>query len=151
MNRPDGLAFDSSNGVLFFSEPACHRVRAFPMATGIIATVVGTGGAGLSGDGQPGTAAMLNSPRGLCLDSYFDLYITGALMRVLPSRIPHCPSLYPCRSPAERSNTCVLSPRVARFTDSANARVFLFDRSTQALSTCELTVAKGWPFRFMFR
>lgn len=85
MNHPDGLAFDSNNGVLFYSEPACHRVRAFSIATGSITTIVGTGGAGFSGDGQLGVAAMLRSPRGLCLDSYLDLYITGAL----PNAVSH--------------------------------------------------------------
>ncbi len=38
------------------------------MKTGVISTVAGTGKAGFSGDGGPGTAAVLNQPHSIFLD-----------------------------------------------------------------------------------
>ena len=86
LNRPDGLAFDSVNGVLFASEPLCHRVRAISFLTGLVTTVVGTGISGSSVDGMLGYLSMINAPKGLCLDESLDLYITGVclLLRLVP-------------------------------------------------------------------
>lgn len=94
LNRPDGLAYDSTNSILYFSEPTCYRVRAIPFSTTrVVSTVAGTGTAGFSGDGLPGTASMLSAPRGLCLDTSLDLYITGAERTALvffnPAPRPH--------------------------------------------------------------
>lgn len=77
LDHPDGLAYDYQSGTLFFSEPACHRVRSYSIASGTVTTVAGTGIAGSPVDGLLGTAAKLGAPRGLCLDSTPDLYITG--------------------------------------------------------------------------
>ena len=45
------------------------------MEPGTITTVAGTGVEGYSGDGGPATAARLNSPAGLALDTAGNLYI----------------------------------------------------------------------------
>ncbi|TMG31677.1 MAG: hypothetical protein E6H94_12720, partial [Chloroflexi bacterium] len=46
--------------------------------SGRISTIAGTGTAGFTGDGGPGTAAQLNEPRGLWLDSGGQLYIADS-------------------------------------------------------------------------
>jgi sugar lactone lactonase YvrE len=70
---PAGLAVDGSGNV-FFSDNGDNRVRRVN-AGGIISTVAGTGAAGFGGDGGPATAALLNHPAGLALDSMGNLYI----------------------------------------------------------------------------
>lgn len=71
--QPEGLAVDSG-GNLFFADAANHRVRMVTPA-GIISTVAGTGHAGYSGDNGPATAAQLNQPYGVALDTAGNLYI----------------------------------------------------------------------------
>jgi uncharacterized repeat protein (TIGR01451 family) len=69
----NGLAADSA-GDLYISDSVNQRIR---MVTpgGIISTVAGTGTAGYSGDGGPGTSAQLNQPTGLAVDTAENLYI----------------------------------------------------------------------------
>jgi hypothetical protein len=72
LNLPGGLAVGSGN--LYISDVNNHRVRRVDLATGTITTVAGTGGVGFMGDGGPATAAQLNLPLGVALDSS-NLYI----------------------------------------------------------------------------
>ena len=64
---PHELLFDK-NGDLYFAERDNHVIRKVNMKTGIISTVAGTGKAGFSGDGGPGTMAVLNQPHSIFLD-----------------------------------------------------------------------------------
>ncbi|MGW2963883.1 NHL domain-containing protein [Streptomyces sp. NPDC001220] len=73
LNRPYGIAVDSS-GTLYFSDYNNHRVRKIT-TDGRISTVAGTGTAGFSGDGGPATAAQLNLPLGVAVDSTGVLYV----------------------------------------------------------------------------
>ncbi len=83
-----GLAIDASlrpafivaaaNGDLYVSDAANANVRKINKATGVIVTVAGTGVAGTTGDGGQATAAKLNLPYGLALDSAGLLYIADA-------------------------------------------------------------------------
>jgi hypothetical protein len=75
INTPRGAIVDSS-GNLFIVENGGHRVRKVNLATGIITTVAGTGVAGSTGDGGPGTAAQLNAPGFAVFDSSGNLYIS---------------------------------------------------------------------------
>ncbi len=50
-------------------------VREVVKATGDIITVAGNGTAGYSGDNGPATAAELNGPSGVAIDSAGDLFI----------------------------------------------------------------------------
>ena len=50
-------------------------IREVKASTGVITTVVGNGTAGYSGDRGPATAAELNFPTSVALDSSGDLYI----------------------------------------------------------------------------
>lgn len=69
---PNGLAFDGS-GNLFVADYLNHRIRKIS-SSGVVTTFAGSGAAGVI-DGL-GTAAQFYYPRGLCFDSYGNLYVT---------------------------------------------------------------------------
>ncbi len=77
LDFPFGLVFDAV-GNLYFTDLLNNRVRKID-TTGIITTVAGNGTAGYNGDGIPATAASLNNPRGIVLDSSGNLYIADTL------------------------------------------------------------------------
>jgi uncharacterized protein (TIGR03437 family) len=74
---PFGLAADLA-GNIYIADSENHRVRRIGQ-DGRISTVAGTGVAGFSGDGGPGTAAALNYPLGLAIDLPGNLYIADSL------------------------------------------------------------------------
>ena len=73
LNGPTALVVDS-HGNIFIADQGNNRIRKVD-AKGIITTVAGTGTAGSAGDGGPATAAQLNVPDGVALDSAGNLYI----------------------------------------------------------------------------
>lgn len=74
MFEPAGIAFDSA-GNLYIADLGNSVIRKVS-TSGIINTVAGTGGVfSFSGDGGPATAATLNSPRGVVVDSAGNIYI----------------------------------------------------------------------------
>jgi sugar lactone lactonase YvrE len=74
LNMPHELCFDRA-GDLYIDERDNHVVRKVERATGIIATVAGTGQAGFAGDGGPATQAQLDRPHSIAFDSHGDLLI----------------------------------------------------------------------------
>jgi sugar lactone lactonase YvrE len=52
-----------------------NKVRRVDLTTGVITTVAGTGDLGYSGDGGPATAATLNRPQRLAIDSVGNIYV----------------------------------------------------------------------------
>lgn len=70
---PFALVVDSSGNVYFADAP--YNVVRKVASLGAISTVAGTGAAGDSGDNGPATAARLNQPEGLALDTTGNLYI----------------------------------------------------------------------------
>lgn len=78
LREPFLCAFDQA-GNLFFCEARNHIVRRVDAATGVVTTVAGTGEQGYSGDGGPGTAATMNEPYSLEVDSDGAIYIVDRL------------------------------------------------------------------------
>ena len=74
LNMPHEIRFDKA-GDLFIVERDNHTVRKVSRKTKIISTVAGTGVAGFSGDGGPGTRAQLRSPHSIALDGRGGLLI----------------------------------------------------------------------------
>jgi uncharacterized protein (TIGR03437 family) len=71
--QAEGIAMDGV-GNIYVSDANNHRVREIT-PNGIVHTIAGNGIAGFAGDGGPASAAQLNSPYGLALDGYGNLYI----------------------------------------------------------------------------
>ncbi|OYV76399.1 MAG: hypothetical protein B7Z74_00540, partial [Deltaproteobacteria bacterium 21-66-5] len=74
LDAPESVAVDSS-GDLFIGDAFDNRIREVDLTTGVITTVAGNGTGGYSGDGGPATAAELNFPAGIAVDSSGDLFI----------------------------------------------------------------------------
>jgi len=68
---PEALAIDKS-GNLYIADYAGNRVR--KVSAGTISTLAGNGISGYSGDGGPGTSAMLNAPQGITVDSLGNMF-----------------------------------------------------------------------------
>ena len=67
LNMPHELRFDR-RGDIYIAERDNHVIRKIDRATGIISTVAGTGIAGFSGDGGPGSKAQLRQPHSIVFD-----------------------------------------------------------------------------------
>jgi hypothetical protein len=74
LNRPSNIAIDSA-GDLFIADLLNNVIREVVKASGDIITVAGNGTAGYSGDNGPATAAELNNPCRVAVDSAGDLFI----------------------------------------------------------------------------
>lgn len=74
LDQPVGIAIDNI-GNIYFSDLGNSRIRRVD-TSGIITTVAGTGIAGFSGDGGPATAAQLDYPQGMAIDTHGNLYFT---------------------------------------------------------------------------
>ncbi|HEU4724280.1 MAG TPA: hypothetical protein VFU59_03180 [Candidatus Eisenbacteria bacterium] len=73
LNGPESVTI-TATGDLYVADSGNNVVRRFIVA-GTIATVAGTGVAGFSGDGGPGTSAQFNDPSGVGVDTSGVLYI----------------------------------------------------------------------------
>jgi uncharacterized protein (TIGR03437 family) len=73
LNAPFGVALDSA-GNLYIAEFSNNRVRKVS-TNGNISTLAGNGVSGFSGDGLQATAAMLNGPQGVAVDSAGNVFI----------------------------------------------------------------------------
>jgi sugar lactone lactonase YvrE len=74
LNNPFGVALDAA-GDIFIADHNNNRIREVNHATGVITTVAGNGSSGFTGDNGPATAAELNSPTEVVVDSAGDLLI----------------------------------------------------------------------------
>jgi len=74
LDTPNGIAVDAS-GNLYIADTNNNRIREVAAATGIITTIAGTGDPSYSGDGGAATAATLNGPTAVAVDSKGNLYI----------------------------------------------------------------------------
>jgi trimeric autotransporter adhesin len=77
LKKPEGVAVDSS-GNLYIADYGYFRVRKVT-PTGIITTLAGNNQGGLGGDGGQATAAQLNGPNGVAVDSSGNIYIADTI------------------------------------------------------------------------
>jgi hypothetical protein len=70
-------------GNLYINDFRNNVIRKVDAATKVITTVVGTGAYSLTGDNGPATAATINQPRGLAVDTANNLYIADANNNVI--------------------------------------------------------------------
>jgi trimeric autotransporter adhesin len=86
---PIGVAVDSA-GNIYIADTFNLRIRKVTL-TGTITTVAGNGSKGYGGDGSPATAAKLNSPSGVMVDSAGNIYIADSgnnrIRKVTPAGI----------------------------------------------------------------
>ena len=75
LNGPTRLAIDSANN-LYIADSHNNRVRKVDAQTGLIATVVGNGAQGSTGDGGTAINAELSGPVGIGLDGAGNLFTT---------------------------------------------------------------------------
>jgi sugar lactone lactonase YvrE len=80
LGAPSAVAVDNQ-GNIFIADSFNHRIRRVS-AAGVITTVAGTGVRGGSGDGGPATAAQLNWPQGVCVDSDGNLFLADTSNRI---------------------------------------------------------------------
>ena len=76
LNHPQGLTGDTS-GNLYIADTNNNKIRLVSRA-GIISTIVGMGMVGSSGDGGAAIAAQLNSPIGVAIDGFGNMYIVDS-------------------------------------------------------------------------
>ena len=82
LNEPEGVAVDAA-GDIYIADTQNNVVRLATASNGIIAAFAGNKFAGYKGDGGPATAARLNLPEGVALDSAGDLYIADTFNSVI--------------------------------------------------------------------
>lgn len=76
-SAPAAVAVDGF-GNLFIADSGNNRIRKVD-TNGIITTIAGTNSAGFSGDGGAATNAKLNTPYGVAVDAYGDVFISDSL------------------------------------------------------------------------
>lgn len=75
LKYPTGIVVDTSTGIIYIGDANNNAVRKID-AAGIITTFAGTGVMGYSGNGGPATAAKLNNPQGVTIDTAGTVYIS---------------------------------------------------------------------------
>ena len=88
LNAPQGVAVDPG-GRVYVADTGNNAIRYFGTGGyGLIATIVGNGTAGYSGDGGPAGNAELSGPTAITVDSFGDMYIADTgnnVIRVVTS------------------------------------------------------------------
>ncbi|MGP0019574.1 MAG: hypothetical protein ACLPHP_13465 [Candidatus Sulfotelmatobacter sp.] len=75
LNSPAGISLDAA-GDIFIADTFNNAVREVTAATGVIQTVAGTlGTRGYSGDNGPATSALLDTPYGVFVDSFGNIFV----------------------------------------------------------------------------
>jgi len=75
LNSPAAISLDGA-GDIFIADTFNNAIREVPLATGVIQTVAGTlGTRGYSGDNGPATSALLDTPYGVFVDSFGNIFV----------------------------------------------------------------------------
>ena len=74
LNTPYGISLDFF-GNIYIADLNHNRVRKVTASTGIITTIAGNGQTGWWGDGGLAINAQMNSPEGVCADTFGNVYI----------------------------------------------------------------------------
>jgi len=82
LDHPNSVEVDSS-GDIYIADTRNHCIRKIDTATGIINTIAGNGSAGYFGDGGPATAAKLNYPSDVAVDSSGNIYVADGQNNVV--------------------------------------------------------------------
>ncbi|MEI8204074.1 MAG: T9SS type A sorting domain-containing protein [Bacteroidota bacterium] len=82
LNDPWGVAVDKA-GNIYIADRGNNVIRKVTASTGIISTVAGNGTAGYTGNNGLATAASLNGPDGITLDSAGNMYISDQYNNVI--------------------------------------------------------------------
>ena len=77
LSGPTGVCLDKY-GNIYIADLGNDKVRKVDATTGIITTIAGTGTLGYSGDGGPATAAEMNGPGQVVVDTMENVYIVDA-------------------------------------------------------------------------
>lgn len=125
-----GLAVDAS-GNLYISGYGA-TIREVTAGTGMIASVVGNGFFGYSGDGGSATAAGISSPQGIAFDSLGNLYIADE-------------GNYRIRKVAFSSKTVVTGAAIATVTATPSATTITNDQSVTVQIDVVGTSVQGTP------
>ena len=86
LNRPFAIALDNA-GNLYIADSGNFRIRRVS-PSGVITTIAGNGHSGYSGDGGPATAATLNYPEGVAVDTQGNVYIADTQNNVIRMLTP---------------------------------------------------------------
>ena len=78
LNFPSGISLDAA-GNIYIADTFSNAIRQVKATTGVIQTVAGTlGQRGYAGDNGPATSALLDSPSGVFLDSFGNIFIADS-------------------------------------------------------------------------
>ncbi len=86
IENPGGMVF-SKTGELYIASGGSHRIRKIDTC-GIITTIAGNGTPGYTGDGAEATAALINYPIGIALDTVGNIYFSEFRNHII-RRIDH--------------------------------------------------------------
>jgi hypothetical protein len=135
LQSPSGVAVDSQNSV-YIADYGNHRIRKLS-ATGIVTTYAGTGTAAFSGDGGNATAAHLNGPWGVAVNSARDVFIADAfnhrIRRVIaPAIVPTTFDSLPSGLTLTIGGTAITAPATLQL--EAGATISISAPATQPLT-----------------
>lgn len=126
---PSSVLYDNA-GNLYFAETGNHLVRRLSFA-GVLSVVAGTGTQGYAGDSGPATAALLDSPTALALDSAGDLFIADTHNRCI-RRIDAATGIISTYATARSPVALAFNPQGAlAYADAATHQVLLIDPGTR--------------------
>ena len=146
LNGPYGVSVDAS-GNLYIADTSNHRIRKVS-TNGVISTVAGKGSAEYSGDHGPATAAGLDGPRRVAVDSAGNLYIADVnnnrIRAVYACTSVAAPSL---QSPSAGAKDVTQAPLLswARIAGAFRYDVYLSTTTPPALIASDVTATTYAP------